>query len=157
MDNQTWREDVYLFFKDLRDATCNRTSPPPNLQTWKTFLPVLISPISPEDSGNAASSQKRVHIPAILLKASVQFGRLVLGAKKSTQTFFVHSFPTTLRVMDVRAENHGRPHQKVRFPAAPLVGRNFLTPGHPGVRVRNVRGKSGPKSLYLFRDEKLGP
>ena len=51
--------------------------------------------------------------------------------------------------MDVRAENHGRPHQKVRFPAAPVVGRNFLTPGHPGVRVRNVREKSGPKSLCL--------
>ena len=39
--------------------------------------------------------------------------------------------------MDVRAENRGRPHQKVRFP------------GHPGVRVRNVRGKFGPKSLCL--------
>ena len=43
--------------------------------------------------------------------------------------------------MDVRAENRGRPHQKVRFPVAPVVGRNFLTPGHPGVRVRNVHGK----------------
>ena len=31
--------------------------------------------------------------------------------------------------MDVRAENRGRPHQKVRFPAAPVVGRNFLTSG----------------------------
>ena len=51
--------------------------------------------------------------------------------------------------MDVRAENRGRPHPKVRFPAAPVVGRNFLTPGHPGVRVRNVRAKSGPKSLCL--------
>ena len=51
--------------------------------------------------------------------------------------------------MDVRAENRGRPHQKVRFPAAPVVGRNFLTPGHSGVRVRNVRRKSGPKSLCL--------
>ena len=51
--------------------------------------------------------------------------------------------------MDVHAENRGRPHQKVRFPAAPVVGRNFLTPGHPGVRVRNVRGTSGPKSLCL--------
>ena len=40
--------------------------------------------------------------------------------------------------MDVRAENRGRPHQKVRFPAAPVVGRNFLTPGHSGVRVKNV-------------------
>ena len=70
-----------------------------------------------------------------------------LGSKKSTQTFFVQSFSTTLWVMDVRADNRGRPHQKVRFPAAPVVGRNFLTPGHSGVRVRNVRGKSGPKSL----------
>ena len=51
--------------------------------------------------------------------------------------------------MDIRAENRGRPHQKVRFPAAPVVGRNFLTPGQPGVRVRNVRTKSGPKSLCL--------
>ena len=51
--------------------------------------------------------------------------------------------------MDVRAENRGRPQQKALFPAAPVVGRNFLTPGHPGVRVRNVRGKSGLKSLCL--------
>ena len=51
--------------------------------------------------------------------------------------------------MDVRAENRGRPHQKMRFPATPVVGRNFLTPGHSGVRVRNVRGNSGPKSLCL--------
>ena len=72
-----------------------------------------------------------------------------VGAEKSTQTFFVQSFSTTLRVMDVRAENRGRPHQKVRFPAAPVVGRNFLTPGHLGVRVRNVPAKSGPKSLCL--------
>ena len=61
----------------------------------------------------------------------------------------MQSFSTTLRVVDVRTENRGRPHQKVRFPAAPVVGRNFLTPGHPGVRVRNVREKSGPKSLCL--------
>ena len=63
--------------------------------------------------------------------------------------------------MDVRAENRGRPHQKVRFPAAPVVGRNFLTPGRSGVRVRNVRVKSGPKSLclccFFFPDSLLGP
>ena len=70
-----------------------------------------------------------------------------LGAKKSAQTFSVQSFSRTLRVMDVRAENHGRPHPKVSFSAAPVMGRNFLTQGHPGVRVRNVRRKSGPKSL----------
>ena len=69
--------------------------------------------------------------------------------QKSRQTFFVQSFLRTLRVMDVRAENRGRPHQQMRFSAAPVMGRNFLTPGHPGVRVRNVRRKSGPKSLCL--------
>ena len=78
-----------------------------------------------------------------------RLGPAEIGAEKSTQTFFVQSFSTTLRVMDVHAENRGRPRQKVRFPAAPVMGRNFLTPGHPGVRVRNVRGKSGPKSLCL--------
>ena len=58
--------------------------------------------------------------------------------------------------LDVRAENHGRPRQIVRFPVAPVVGRNFSTPGHPGVRVRNVRGKSGPKSLCLpLGDKKI--
>ena len=51
--------------------------------------------------------------------------------------------------MDVRAENRGRPHPKVRFSAAPVMGRNFLTHGRAGVRVRNVCGKSGPKSLCL--------
>ena len=51
---------------------------------------------------------------------------------------------------------HGRPRRKswtsapkVRFSAAPVMGRNLLTQGRPGVRVRNVRGKSGPKSLCL--------
>ena len=75
-----------------------------------------------------------------------------IGATKSTQTFlykFNNVLSTTLRVMDVRAESRGRPHQKVRFPVVPVVGRNFLTPGHPGVRVGNVHGKSGPKSLCL--------
>ena len=69
--------------------------------------------------------------------------------QKINANFFAKSFSRTLRVMDVRAENRGRPHQKMRFSAAPMMGRNFLTPGHPGVRVRNVRGKSGPKSLCL--------
>ena len=52
--------------------------------------------------------------------------------------------------MDVRAENRGRPHQKVRFSAAPVMGRHFLIQGRPGVRVRNVRGKSGPKSFMFM-------
>ena len=83
------------------------------------------------------------------------------GAKKSTQTFFVQCFWRTLRVMDVRAENRGRPHQKLRFSAALVMGRKFLTPWHPGVGVRNVRRKSGPKSLCLccfsFPDQNITP
>ena len=73
-----------------------------------------------------------------------------LGPKNQRKLFFVQSFSTTLRVMDVRAENRRRPPPKVGFPAAPVMGRNFLTPGNPGVRVRNVRGKSGPKSLCYY-------
>ena len=49
--------------------------------------------------------------------------------------------------MDVRAEDRGRPHQKVCFPVALWWGENFLTPGHPSVRVENFRRKSGLKSL----------
>ena len=51
---------------------------------------------------------------------------------------------------------HGHPRRKSwtsapksAFSCGPGGGRNFLTPGHPGVRVRNVRGKSGPESLCL--------
>ena len=56
--------------------------------------------------------------------------------QKINSNFFVQSFSTTLRVMDVRAENRGRPHQKLRFPAAPAEGRNVLTPaGNPDQKV----------------------
>ena len=51
---------------------------------------------------------------------------------------------------------HGHPHRKSwtsapksAFFCGPVLRRNFLTPGHPGVRVRNVRRKSGPKGLCL--------
>ena len=80
-----------------------------------------------------------------------RIGGPTFTGQKINANVFGTKLSTTLRVMDVRAEHHGRPRQKVRFPAAPVVGRNFLTPGHPGVRVRNVRGKSGPKSLCLCR------
>ena len=43
-----------------------------------------------------------------------------------------------------------RSHEKVGFPAALVMGRNFLTPGHPGARVRNIRRKPGPKSYILM-------
>ena len=57
--------------------------------------------------------------------------RNICGVKKINANFlFVQSFSTSLRVMDVRAENRGRPQPKVRFPVAPVVGRNSLTPGH---------------------------
>ena len=68
-----------------------------------------------------------------------------IGAKTSTQTFLVQSFFDN-------PSRHGRPGRKswastpkARFPAAP----EFLTPEHSGARVRNVRGKFGPKSLCV--------
>ena len=63
--------------------------------------------------------------------------------------------------MDVRTKNRGRPHQKACFPAAPVVGREMLTPGHPDERVRNVHREFGPKCLclccFFFPDKPLGP
>ena len=48
--------------------------------------------------------------------------------------------------MDVRAENRGRPHQKVRFPAAPVVGEKLFDPwafGRKGQECpREIRAKS---------------
>ena len=38
----------------------------------------------------------------------------------------------------------GHPHQKMRFPAAPVVGKNFLTPGHPG-----VMGQGCPREIRI--------
>ena len=51
--------------------------------------------------------------------------------------------------MDVSAENRGRLHPRVGFPAAPVMERNFLTPGHPGVRVGNVHRNSDQK-VYVY-------
>ena len=125
--------------------------------SWSTTLPsaeVKSGVDQASNTINARESGKRSRIalknssPASFNNSAIAMSTKV-GAKKSTQTFFVQSFSKTLRVMDVRAENRGRPHQKVRFSAAPVTGRNFLTQGRPGVRVRNVRGKSGPKSLCL--------
>ena len=53
-------------------------------------------------------------------------------AKKSTQTFFVQSLSITLRVMDVRAENRGRPHQKSAFSCGPGGGEKLFDPGASG-------------------------
>ena len=100
-------------------------------------------------SGCDAPEQSRTALNTSRTLSSFGSTLVFIGAKEATQTFFVRSFFTTLRVMDVRAENRGRPHQTVRFPAAPVVGRNFLTPGHSGVRVRSVRGKSDQK-VYVY-------
>ena len=51
------------------------------------------------------------------------------------------------KIVDVR-------NQKVCFPAALGVGKNFLTPGRSGARVRNVRffPDLGELGFYILRD-----
>ena len=71
--------------------------------------------------------------------------------QKSTQTFSGQYFTRTLRVIDVRTENHGRPLAKVRvFPAAPLMGRYLSIPWHPGVRVKDVCRKIWTSITYVY-------
>ena len=74
------------------------------------------------------------------------FDPFFLGAKRISANFLCTKFSEN-------PSSHGRPRRKswtsapkVHFPAAPVMGRNPLTSGHPGVRVGNVCGKSGPKS-----------
>ena len=38
--------------------------------------------------------------------------------------------------MDIRTENRGRLHQKVGFPATPVMGRNFFDPWASGRKGR---------------------
>ena len=71
-----------------------------------------------------------------------------IGAK-IRPVVFVESFSRTLRVMDVHAEIAGILTKKVCFPVAPVMGRNLLTPGHPGKMLTNVHRKPGPKILSM--------
>ena len=59
---------------------------------------------------------------------------------RATQTFSGQISWRTLQVMDARTINHERPHQKACCHAAPVLGSNFLTPGHPGVLGVRRRG-----------------
>ena len=102
-----WERSIFYVFGcvPFSGAFCSPLSLPPSLacaqdsegRTKRMVLSFIISPL-----------------------ASNPWMWASVGSKKSTQTFFVHSFSTTLRVMDVRAKNRERPHQKVRFPAAPV-------------------------------------
>ena len=61
--------------------------------------------------------------------------------------------------MDVRAKNRGRPHHKVRFSAAPLMGINFLTQGRPGGKGRECPWEIRTKKfmfVLLFFPESSG-
>ena len=49
--------------------------------------------------------------------------------------------------MHVRTEHRGRPHQKVRFAAAPVMGRSFFDP--------RVSGRKGQECLQEIRTEKF--
>ena len=60
---------------------------------------------------------------------------------------FVQIFPRTLRVMDVRAENRGRPHQKVRFFCGLGDGEKLFDPG--------ASGRKGQKCPWEIRTEKF--
>ena len=74
---------------------------------------------------------------------------LIRRQKFHTNIFCTKFFENPSRHGRPRPENRGRPHQKVGFPADPVMGRNFLTPGRPGGRVGNVRRKFGPNNLCL--------
>ena len=77
------------------------------------------------------NANKRLH-PPLLQLFTPRFAIPLYKDQKINANFFVQSFSRTLWVMDARAENHGHPPPKVGFPAAPVMGRNFLDPWASG-------------------------
>ena len=75
----------------------------------------------------------------------IHFRSLFGHFSDASVTFFVTPFARLLlpdsfcgKVNGRPLQNRGRPHRKVCFSAAPMVGTNLMNPGHPGVRVRNL-------------------
>ena len=73
-------------------------------------------------------------IRRMVLSGNCKSGRQqgVLGTRKSKQTFSGQRLSRCLRIMDVRNQSRGRPHRKVRFPAALVVGRSPFEPWASG-------------------------
>ena len=110
------------------------------------FLFVLVLSLSFPTLGPGVQKRDLVVCKRVVLTECVL---LYYRAQKSNANFFCTKFFEN-------PSGHGRPRQKswtsapkTGFSCGPVVGRNFLTPGHPGVRVGNVRRKFGPKSLCL--------
>ena len=96
---------------------------------------------------------RQVLVAPILRTSTINYEHSVFTdfrGRKINVNFFCTKLLRTLRVMDVHAENRGRPHQKVRFSAALMMGRNFLSQGHPGVRVRNVHENSDQMCMFML-------
>ena len=73
-----------------------------------------------------------------------------IGAKKSTQTFFVQSFSKTLRVLDVRAQNRGRPHQKDASFCGPGDGEKLFDPGSSGRKGSGMSAGNPDQKVYVY-------
>ena len=67
-----------------------------------------------------------------------------LGIRKSTQFFWTKFFGESFGSWMSAAKNCERPHQIVCFPAAPVLGKNFLS---LGIRVSGRKGQECPQEI----------
>ena len=72
-----------------------------------------------------------------------------LGAKNINANFFCTKFFKNASGHGRPRQNRGRPHQKVRFSAAPVMGRNFLTQGSSGHKGQVSAGNPDQK-VYVY-------
>ena len=72
-----------------------------------------------------------------------------VGPERSTQTHAQSSL-RTLWAMGVRCHNRGHLRRKLWFLAAPVVGKSFLKPSHPSVRIWTSAGKIRPKNISAY-------
>ena len=75
--------------------------------------------------------------------------RALFRGQKINANVFVRSFQRTLRVLDVRAENRGRPHRKVRFFCGPGVGEKLFDPGASGRKGQECPREIRTEKFYV--------
>ena len=86
----------------------------------------------------------------VILTSEGYLLKITLKYSWGNANFSVQTFSRTLRVEDVRAKkDRGHPRQEVGFPAAPVMGRSFLSPGHTA-HGSGMSARDSDQNVYVY-------
>ena len=131
----------------LHDEGLPRSQRQMRMWTWPERSPKTNAIVEVLEERRSQPMSGAKHLP----REPIQTYRVTKLGDPTKQTFFNAFFSGTLRVMDVRAKNRGRPPRNCVFPRTRCWGETSwpLVMRRNTVRVTNVRKKFGPKSLCL--------